>query len=128
MLLLLRLHGVRSLLHHRLHAASVCLQAGRSLLLYFRFQIRAERHLTVLLHARLGVIPAEKDHLLANVALTIFAFAFLRMLYDTFVTETTSIDAIGIPTVDGVQQRFDATLHGLLPLQLWTGERLVITI
>lgn len=124
----MRLHGRRSLLHHRLHSPPVRLQARRSLLLYLRLQVRAEWHLTVLLVAALGVIPTEEDDLLAHVTLTILPLAFFRMLYDTFITETTTIDAVGIPAVHRVQQRFDAALHGLLPLQLRTGERLVITI
>jgi hypothetical protein len=74
------------------------------------------------------MVPTKEDNLFTHVTLTILPLAFFRMLYNTFITETTTIDTVGVPTVHSVQQRFDAALHGLLPLQLWTGERLVITI
>lgn len=124
----LRLHHTRPLLHHGLHATSVGLRAGRALLLNLRLQVRTEWNLTVLIQAALGVVPAEEYHLLANVALTVFAFAFFGVLNDAFVTETTSIDAIRVATVDGVQQRLDAPLHRLLPLQLRIDHRLAVRI
>lgn len=69
-----------------------------------------------MLHATLGMIPAEKYHLFAYVTLTILALALLGVLNDALVAKATSIEAIGIATVDSVQERVDASLHGLLPL------------
>lgn len=112
------MNGSGSLLHHRLHSTSISLKARCSLFLYFRFQIRTEGHLTVLIHTTLGVIPTEKDHLFADVALTVLSFAFFRMLNDTLVPATTAIETIGIATIRCMEKSIDTSLHRLLTLQL----------
>ena len=117
----LGLNGTGSLLHHRLHSSAIGLQTRCPLLLDFGFQVRAEGHLAVLVDTALGVIPAEKDHLFADVALTVLSFAFLGVLNDAFVAETTPIEAIGVATVDRVEKSVDASLHRLLSLVLRAG-------